>query len=215
MIRPWPVALSAAAIVCAVVVAMVLSRHPDSVAPAPQSIVAGTPGGFAVENATPSPSPTPTPTAPLSAAADPRAEPTVVPTPVPVIATPVATPALTPATAPPSVTPTPVIVAAADPADAVAAFYGHVSSGRFDAAYSLWSERMRATYPRQENIDERFDQTESIAFQQLRIAEQTSDRATVQANFTETYLSGSSRVFVGYWRLVLVDGIWLLDEPHY
>jgi hypothetical protein len=24
-----------------------------------------------------------------------------------------------------------------------------------------------------------------------------------------------SRSFVGYWRLALVDGRWLLDEPHY
>ena len=211
MIRPWSVALCAGAIVCAVVVAMVLSSHPDSVAPSVPSIVAGTPGGLAVENAIPSPSLTPVPTAPLSATPDRTDEPPVVQTPMPVIATPVATPATTP----PSVTPPPVIVAVADPTDAVAAFYDHVSSGRFDAAYSLWSDRMRATYPRQENIDERFAQTTSIAFQQLSVAEATSDRATVQANFTERYASGSSRVFVGYWRLILVDGIWLLDEPHY
>ena len=107
------------------------------------------------------------------------------------------------------------MVAVSDPTDAVAAFYGYASSGQFDAAYSLWSERMRATYPRQENLDERFDQTASVDFQQLSVVEQTADRATVQANFTETYDSGSSRVFVGYWRLVLVDGVWLLDEPHY
>jgi hypothetical protein len=107
------------------------------------------------------------------------------------------------------------VVAASDPADAVAAFYGYVTSGQFDAAYSFWSERMRATYPRQENLDERFTQTASITFRQLSVAEQTADQATVQANFAETYDTGSSRDFVGYWRLVLVDGVWLLDEPHY
>jgi hypothetical protein len=37
----------------------------------------------------------------------------------------------------------------------------------------------------------------------------------VQANFTETYDSGSSNRFVGYWRLVRVDGRWLLDDPTY
>jgi hypothetical protein len=74
---------------------------------------------------------------------------------------------------------------------------------------------MRTTYPRTANLDDRFDETSSIAFQQLYVAEQTADRATVQANFTETYESGASRQFVGYWRLVLVDGSWLLDEPHY
>ena len=107
------------------------------------------------------------------------------------------------------------MVAVANPADAVAAFYRNVAAGNFDAAYGLWSDRMRDTYPRTENLDERFDETASITFQQLYVAEQTADRATVQANFTETYDSGSSRQFVGYWRLVLVDGRWLLDEPHY
>ena len=107
------------------------------------------------------------------------------------------------------------MVAAANPADAVAAFYRNAAGGDFDAAYALFDEHMRATYPRTANLDERFDETASITFQQLYVAEQTADRATVQANFTETYDSGSSRQFVGYWRLILVDGRWLLDEPHY
>jgi len=50
---------------------------------------------------------------------------------------------------------------------------------------------------------------------QLHVAEQGGDRTTVQANFTETYDSGSTRNFIGYWRLVRVEGRWLLDEPHY
>ena len=74
---------------------------------------------------------------------------------------------------------------------------------------------MRVTYPRSENLDGRFDETAGIIFEQLYVAEQLGDRATVQANFIETYESGSSREFVGYWRLILVDGRWLLDEPHY
>ena len=43
----------------------------------------------------------------------------------------------------------------------------------------------------------------------------SGDSATVQANFTETYESGATRQFIGYWHLVLVDGQWLLAEPHY
>jgi hypothetical protein len=39
--------------------------------------------------------------------------------------------------------------------------------------------------------------------------------ATVQANFVETYESGSTREFIGYWELIAVDGRWLLDAPHY
>jgi hypothetical protein len=108
-----------------------------------------------------------------------------------------------------------VIVAMAQPDDSVAAFYGNVAAGNFDAAYALWSDRMKATYPRQENLDDRFDDTASITFHQLRLVELTDQTATVQANFTETYDSGSSRDFVGYWRLIQVDGRWLLDEPHY
>ena len=203
-----------------VIFALALSREPDSTAIVPPSIVVGTPGGVAVDIATSTPQPTPKPTPPPTATPplgtpSPTPEPTAATTPAPATATPAATATVTPATAPPSVTPTPVVVAVSDPTDAVAAFYGYASSGQFDAAYSLWSERMRATYPRQENLDERFDQTASVDFQQLSVVEQTADRATVQANFTETYDSGSSRVFVGYWRLVLVDGVWLLDEPHY
>ncbi len=107
------------------------------------------------------------------------------------------------------------MVALAGPADAVAAFYGHAAEGTFDAAYSLWSERMRATYPRGGNLDQRFDSTTDITFQQLHVADVSGGFATVQANFTETYDTGASRQFVGYWRLVQVENRWLLDEPHY
>ena len=221
-IRHGVLALWTAVILAALMlIALALSRDRDSVATVPPSFVAGTPGGVAVENATPTPRSTPTPpptstpTPPPSATPRSTPEPTAAPTSVPATAEPEATPTVTPATAPPSVAPTPIVVAASDPADAIAAFYAYVSSGQFDAAYSLWSERMRATYPRQENLDERFDQTASITLQELHVVEQASEAATVQANFTETYDSGSSRAFVGYWRLVLVDGGWLLDEPHY
>ena len=74
---------------------------------------------------------------------------------------------------------------------------------------------MKATYPRQANLDDRFDQTADITFSQLSVARQTASSATVQANFTETYDGGSSRGFIGYWNLVWVDGRWLLDAPTY
>jgi hypothetical protein len=37
----------------------------------------------------------------------------------------------------------------------------------------------------------------------------------VQADFVETNDAGDSREFIGYWRLVLVSGRWLLDAPTY
>ena len=104
---------------------------------------------------------------------------------------------------------------AGQPDDAVAIFYRYVESGRFDEAHALWSDRMKAQYPRPENLDDRFDDTAAITITALYIAEQYGSNATVQANFTQTYDSGSSRDFVGYWQLVRVNGRWLLDRPTY
>lgn len=103
----------------------------------------------------------------------------------------------------------------APPDESVAAFYANVVDGEFDAAYASWSEGMRARYPREGNLDGRFAETAAIGWDQLAVVEQTERAAIVQANFTETYDDGGSRSFVGYWELVLVDGRWLLDEPHY
>ncbi|MDQ2673148.1 MAG: hypothetical protein M3Y40_00655 [Chloroflexota bacterium] len=109
-----------------------------------------------------------------------------------------------------------VIVATADqPTDAVAAFYAHAAAGEFDAAYALWSDRMKRDFPRQENLDGRFDSTAAIDFTQLETVARDAGRAVVQANFVEQYDSGDTREFIGYWELTLVDGRWLLDQPHY
>jgi hypothetical protein len=180
-------------------------------------IVVGTPGGQVVSTATPTPSPasasaTPTP-AQTSAPATPPAA-----TPAPATAAPTSVPAATPAPVPPppaTPEPTAVVVALAQPDDTVVAFYRDVAAGSFDAAYALWSDRMKSTYPRQENLDGRFASTADITFEELYVASQGARTATVQANFVETYDSGSSRRFIGYWELVLVDGRWLLDAPRY
>lgn len=214
----WPIGIVAVVLVVAVLIAIGLNQpRADSAAnvvtPAP-SIIVGIPGGEVIETSSPTPTvtaaPTPVPTPREAAASTPP--PSVAP------ATPPPTPAPTPPR-PPSVAPTPaptaVVVALAGPDDAVLAFYRAVADGRFDAAYALWSDRMKATYPRQENLDDRFDETASIDFEALYVASQTSRTATVQANFVETYDSGGSRRFIGYWELVLVDGRWLLDAPHY
>ncbi len=158
------------------------------------TIVAGEPGGAVIS------------TRPRRTVA---ATPEESPAPAPVAA---GTPAPTPQ---PTPQPTAAVVAVAQPNDAVAAFYRNVAGGNFDAAYALWSDRMKATYPRAENLDGRFAETASITFHQLHVAEQSGTNATVQANFTETYDSGATRDFIGYWELVQVNGRWLLDAPHY
>lgn len=173
--------------------------EPDS----PIDIIVGVPGGEAEEPTdSPSPAPDPTPTA-SPPSPSPSPDPTTAPA-----------PASTPAPATPAPA-TPAPVALAGPDDAVASFYGFVADGAFDSAYALWSARMKATYPRQENLDDRFANTASITFSQLTVASRSGDAATVQANFTERYDGGGSREFIGYWRLVRVDGSWLLDEPNY
>jgi hypothetical protein len=198
---------------------LALQRQPDLAGSSPlPSIVVGVPGGAVIPEPTPVPTPSleaaeteapPEPTSEPTAAPTPPAtpEPTIAPTPVPVAET----------TSPPVQTPepTPAVVAVAGPADTVAAFYANVVDGAFDAAYALWSDRMRATYPREANLDNRFDDTAGITFHQLAVVGQGPGSATVQANFTETAESGSSMEFIGYWELVQVDGRWLLDEPHY
>ena len=210
----WTATIAAALVVIGVVTFR--SQNTGDVQPHP-GIVAGTPGGVAVLKASASPLSTPAPDPMPSATARPTPEPTPAPTPVAGTPVPTSTPTPVPATPDPATPePTPVVVAAAAaPDEAVAAFYGDVAAGSFDEAYGRWSERMRETYSRQENLDERFAETASISFEQLYVAEQGDGRAVVQANFVETYDSGSSRRFVGYWELVLVDGRWLLDAPHY
>ena len=198
-------------------------RSTTHVAASPSpTVIVGRPGGFVAGAGEPSAEPTAAPESPSPAPTEAPATP-VPATPVPATPAP-ATPAPTAAAAPPTAVaaattapaqPPTVALAVAGPADAVAAFYAHVVDGSFDQAYSLWSERMRTTYPRQENLDQRFDETAAIEFQQLFDAEQAGTSATVQANFTETSDGGSSRQFVGYWRVIQVDGRWLLDAPSY
>ena len=192
------------------------TRHSDEAAVpvrTPEAIggvVIPTPGEAPeAPDATATPAAPPTATPAQEAAFEATPVPTAVaapsPTPAPIVA--IGTPAGTPAPSAAS--------AAADPAEAVLSFYQAVTAGDFDGAYALWDERMRATYPREPNLDNRFDETAEISFSQLSVAEVSGDAATVQANFTETADSGSSRQFIGYWRLVFVDGRWLLHEPHY
>lgn len=222
---PLIVAAVGGLLVLAVLLGTQVLVRPDGTAivvPSPSVVVGELGGEIVTPEPTASPSPTEEPTPP------PTPAPTPVPTPVPTAvpttlaaATPAPTAAATaaPATPPPAVpaaSPTPIVVAVLEgPDDAVAVFYAHAVDEEFDAAYALWSDRMKAQYPREDNLDGRFDQTAAITFTQLQTVERSSDRAVVQANFVEEYDSGGSREFIGFWELVFVDGRWLLDQPHY
>jgi serine/threonine-protein kinase len=158
-----------------------------------------------VATPTPTPSPRATPTLPLptptlapvvrpSPKATPR--PTAKPTPRPVKAT--------------------VAGPARDPAETVARFYRLVVIHDYDAAAALWSPRMRAEYPPSRYIDGRFDATNRIAINRLRIESISVARrkAVVYIDITEYRTSGSPRRWVGTWDLVLIDGAWRMDDPH-
>jgi hypothetical protein len=210
--------LGAVAVLSAVVLALLLigrtvpTDAPAAAAtasPSAQAIIVGTPGGAVITSA-----PTPSPTATVTTTPPPVAPPTGTPSDAapPPTSAPTVPP---PPTAAPTPAPTAVVVAVADPVDAVASFYGSVVSGDFDAAYALWSAAMRAAYPREENLDRRFAETASIEWLQLETVSQSPTTAQVQANFVETYDSGATRTFIGYWDLNLVDERWLLDAPHY
>jgi serine/threonine-protein kinase len=206
-VAAWPFALILLALIAAGYVGGRLLDRNETALP---GVIVGSPEGGVLPDptatptpvATPSPTATPTPAPTTTPAPDPTPAPTTVPPPAP-----------EPTNAPPAPTDAPVALAAPD--DTVAAFYSDVVAGRFDDAYALWSDRMKATYARQENLDNRFDETADITFDALYVAEQSASAATVQANFLETYDSGDSRRFIGYWRLVRVDGRWLLDAPTY
>ncbi len=173
------------------------------------AVIVGSAGGGVLATATPSPPATPQPVPSEEPTETPEpATPTATPAPPPPEATPEPLPPTTPA-------PTPAPIAVASAQDAVVAFYSAVEDGRFDQAYALWSARMKDEYPRQGNLDDRWANTADVTFTELYVAEQTANTAIVQANFVETYDSGGSRQFIGYWRLVRVDGRWLLDDPTY
>ena len=157
-------------------------------------------------------------------ASDPTSDPTASPTPAPTVA-PTATPApvaaatpvpTTPAPVPATPAPTPVIVAmAVTPDQTVATWYSYVVDGEFDAAYALWSDRMRANFPRAGNLDSRWGDTADVSILQLYVTSQTANNANVFIDFIETKDDGSSRRFTGSWDLVRSGDAWLLDQPHF
>lgn len=176
-------------------------------------VVVGEPRGE-VFGSTPAPTTAPTRRPTPEPTAVPTAEPTVAPTPAPIA---VATPAPVAAPPPPAApAPTPVMVAMAiTPDQTVAAWYSYVVNGDFDAAYGLWSDRMRAGFPREGNLDNRWRDTADVTFTQLYVVEQTQTTAKVQVEFVETKDNGSSRRFIGWWELVRSGEGWLLDQPHF
>ena len=68
----------------------------------------------------------------------------------------------------------------------------------------------------QRNIDGRFDATTKIDVNRLRIERMSISRreAVVSIDIVEYRKSGAPRHWVGTWDLVLINGSWLMDDPH-
>ena len=178
---------------------------------------AAVPSAAAVVPATASPSPTPSPVP--SPTPSPTPEPTTPPTPEPTAPptakpTPRPAPARTPA---PTVRPAPALPAR-DPAETVARFYYLVEAHDFDAAARLWTARMRRQYPPNGYIDGRFSRTTRIDLRRNEIVAMSARAGTavVAVDLIEyRTVEPSPRRFIGRWDLVLVNGQWLMDRPHF
>src|SRR5207249_2932816 len=66
-------------------------------------------------------------------------------------------------------TPASAQTAADDPGAAVSNFYTLVSNHQFDSAVQLWSPRMRAAFPPEVNLHQRFSQTRDIRLQRADV----------------------------------------------
>jgi len=107
---------------------------------------------------------------------------------------------------------------ASAPAAAVAAFYGAVEAHDWDTAIALWSPSMQERYPPQQWLIDRFERTTRIDITRLQTVSIDADdgRARVAVTIVEyRTVEPSPRTFSGSWDLVLIDGRWLLDQPHF
>ena len=173
--------------------------------------------------------PVPTPAKTVVANAAPTAAPAVIPTAQPTIAPTIPPPSPTPL-APPTATPAPAptdrcaaagrsprtgasATGASTPAGAVQEFYRLVGAHQFDAAANLWTDRMKAQYPPDGNINGHFGQDQSVQANIGSTQNTGSGRATVAVSVTEVRASGTVRA-TGTWSLVQGPSGWLLDQPN-
>ena len=74
---------------------------------------------------------------------------------------------------------------------------------------------MRAQYPPDQFIDQRFAQTHSLSLNTARVIEVAGDRATVAVDLIEVIGNpAETRRWVGTWVVVKTAGGWRLDTPN-
>jgi hypothetical protein len=110
-------------------------------------------------------------------------------------------------------TPAPAATLADDPASAVSSFYALVASHQFEEAAQLWSPRMRAAFPPEANVNQRFSQTREIQLKRVEVISQDPARATVAVDLLESVDQAGQRHFTGAWYMVRGSTGWMLDQP--
>jgi hypothetical protein len=103
--------------------------------------------------------------------------------------------------------------AGADPRQTVSSFYDLVSTHQFDTAAQLWSPQMRSAFPPDQNISQRFSNTQAIRLQRADVVSQDQAQATVAVDLVESDAQAGQHHFVGTWHLVRGPGGWMLDQP--
>jgi hypothetical protein len=106
-----------------------------------------------------------------------------------------------------------VPASAGDPSAVVSAFYALVASHQFDSAAELWSPRMRATFPTDENLNHRFSQTEAIRLNRIDVVRQDQSQASVAVDLVESQRQSGQRHYIGTWHLIRGANGWKLDQP--
>lgn len=237
-IAPLFLGLACAVVIGAGLYAFLLSRggSPATVATATTARPTVAAQATAVTAPTATTQPTLAPTAPPVATPAPTVAPTAIPAPPPTVAptvpppspTPLAQPTATPLPAPtatavppteppppPTATAARAVVAsgASTPAGAVQEFYRLVGTGQFDAAANLWTDRMKAEYPPDGNINGHFGQDQRVDVRIGATQMMGDGSATVAVEVTEVRSSGNVRA-VGLWNLVRGSSGWLLDQPN-
>ncbi|HLZ25075.1 MAG TPA: hypothetical protein VKQ30_23380 [Ktedonobacterales bacterium] len=72
---------------------------------------------------------------------------------------------------------------------------------------------MRAAFPPEVNLDQRFSQTRDIQLQRTDVVSEDQTHATVAVDLVESTSQTGQRHFIGNWLLVRGPNGWMLDQP--
>ena len=103
---------------------------------------------------------------------------------------------------------------AATPDAVVANFYSLAQDKHFDQALALWDDHLKAAYPPDQNLYQRFADTTLLTVNSASVTQRTDTFAVVATDLTEV-TDGVRYHWIGQWRLIRSGGSWLLDQPDF